>query len=228
MAWYYYLAAVLFVILIAASAAMFLPLQIDMFYLRDNKNRQVVLTVKLYRAELKLNYFQNGESKASSFLNLGSLKIRLPVLGRDGRLKNSVVMEAYDILYGVSVFRRDISRVKLLFGLAAFKAIRPVLKKILWKRFELELTCGLDDPSLSGLVFGASWAVTGAILGLLQQCFIFKEAPRLKIAPRFDRAVIKVRWEGELVMPLFRGLKLLYLTIKNWRSVKWIIIPSKA
>lgn len=214
MAWYTYLLAGLLLCLTAASAAMFLPLRIFVFYLRENKEDQAALTVKIYRIGFILKFLRNGESEVTMFLKWGKREIRLPVFRRVVPGRDSVAVEVNRLELGLPVPRGLFSRAGLKIGLAGFKALRPVLKKMCWKRFDLEVIYGLDDPSLVGLTYGGSWAVGGAILGLLYNLFSFETVPRLNISPRFNDESFRMRWEGELTMPLFRGLKLLFITRK--------------
>lgn len=214
MAWYYYLLAGLLLCLTAASAAMFLPLRIFVFYLRENKEDQAALTVKIYCIGFILKFLRNGESEVTLFLKLGSREFRLPVFRRVVPGRDSMAVKINRFEFGQPVPRGLFSRAGVKIGMAGFKAVRPVLKKISWKRFDLEVIYGLEDPSLVGLTFGGSWAVGGVILGLLYHLFSFETVPRLNIVPRFNDVAFRMRWEGELTMPLFRGLELLLITRK--------------
>jgi hypothetical protein len=214
MAWYYYLAAGLLLISIAAAAGMFLPLRIFVFYLRENKEDRAALTVKIYRFGLKLKVLRNGETEVTLFLTLGKREFRLPVFRRVVPGRDSIAVRMSRFEYGIPFPRGLFSKAGLRIGLKGFQAIRPVLKKITWKRFDLEVIYGLEDPSLVGLTFGGSWAVGGAIIGLLYHLFSFETVPRINIVPRFNDPALRMHWEGELTMPLFRGLKLLLITRK--------------
>ncbi len=214
MAWYYYLTVGLLLCFSAASAAMFLPLRIFVFYLRENKEDQAALTVKIYRLGFVLKVLRNGETGVTLFLKLGSREYRLPVFRRVVPGQDSVAVKVSHLEIGQPLPRGLLSKAGLRIGMAGFKAIRPVLKKMSWKRFDLEVIYGLEDPSLVGLTYGGGWAIGGAIMGLLYHLFSFDTVPRINIVPRFDKEAFQMRCEGELIMPLFRGIKLLLITRK--------------
>lgn len=213
MAWYYYLLAAVIPCLMAV-AVLFLPLRIFVFYLRENKEDRAAITVKICRIGFKVKFFRNGETEVTSLLRLGKKEFRLPLFRRSGPGRDSAAAEMGRHEFGVNMPVTLDGGNFIKAGLAGLKTVKPELKKMAWKRFDLEVVYGLEDPSWVGLIFGAGWALGGVVQGLLYHLFSFEAAPRFKIIPRFNCTVFTMRWEGELTMPLFRGLKLLLLTRK--------------
>ncbi|NLA26462.1 MAG: DUF2953 domain-containing protein [Firmicutes bacterium] len=87
----------------------------------------------------------------------------------------------------------------------------PLLKKVIWSHFDLELSFGWDDPALTGLAAGGCWALGGALAGLLQEYFSMTARPRLQIKPLFAPAELRLRWEGEAALALYRWLWLWHI-----------------
>ncbi|HOL18257.1 MAG TPA: DUF2953 domain-containing protein [Bacillota bacterium] len=214
MAWPYYLLTALLLCLMAAVAALFLPLRIFVFYLRENKEDRAALTVKICRIGFIVKFFRNGEAEVTSLLKLGKKEFRLPLFRRSGPGRGSVAEEMDRYEPGENMTPGLFSGNLIKAGLAGLKTVRSELKKMAWKRFDLEVVYGLEDPSWVGFTFGGGWALGGVVQGLLYHLFSFEAAPRFKIIPRYNCTVFALRWEGELTMPLFRGLKLLLLTRK--------------
>ncbi|MBS3947889.1 MAG: DUF2953 domain-containing protein [Dethiobacter sp.] len=233
MIWYYDLTIGLALFLAAILAALFLPLRIFFTFFRENKIERAVLIVQICLVGIKLIYLRKEEPEIRALLNLGSREFRLPLFSGAGLSKKGESHEkdrlntAHRLRGKPAALQTFFKRGGLNAGLKAFNSLKPLLKKISWKRFELEVSCGLNDPSLSGIAYGASWALTGATLALMQRYFTFENAPRIKYVPRFEQELLEVRWDGELGISLFYGAKLLYITRKIGGLYKWINIPLK-
>ncbi len=198
MAWWAWLLLIVSAILLPAALLLLLPLRIFVQYLRENKKDQISLRIKLGFLVLRLHLWKRSaaDSSFASHLALGWLAVPAAVLEKMARR----------IEWTRGLF--DPKKPAGLFTLR--QAAAPLLKKIIWSRFELELSWGWDDPAFTGLAAGGCWALGGVLAGLLQEYFSVKTRPQLSIRPLFRPAHLQVRWEGEAALSLYRWLSLWY------------------
>ncbi|MEW5784878.1 MAG: DUF2953 domain-containing protein [Bacillota bacterium] len=219
MAWYYYIAGAALLCLACGAVILFAPLRIFVRYLRENRTDQVTLTIRLVRCGVRISVVRCAEnSRFGAVLLLGGWEIRVPGLGKVIR----VLERTYTKIRSRASRREKRPSGRPGFSLAlagkaleTFHAVRPQLKKLTWKRFDLEVIFGLDDPVLTGLAAGSGWFVSGVLLGCLERFFSVETTPRFMIRPQFSSSELRLHWESEVSLPLFRWLKIALLTRKK-------------
>lgn len=206
MAWWEYLLGIATVLLLLPGAALLLPLRIFALYLREDRTDHLSLRLRIgflrLRCELK-----DGEGKVEISgpplvrrILSADLLPRRPLPGPGGGKGRWAALRERG--------RRHGSR-------GAGPQLRPLLKRVTWSHFDLELSWGLGDPAWTALSVGGGWALGSLLPALLQRYFSMATRPRLRIVPAWSPAGLRLRWEGEVSLSLYSGLKL-------WRVFKKI------
>lgn len=160
---------------------------------------------------------------AAVLLFIAVLLLPVRIFAQYLRENNNVLFDA-TIKAGPLVYRMrkmpDVSRLPVqprLGGAALARRLnrlRPLVKKISWKRFNLEIAFGTGDPALTGMMIGVGWGAWSSLLALAYRYLRFDAAPRLTITPVFGGAYFRVLWEGEFSMPVHGWLRLMLAIIK--------------
>lgn len=198
MAWWAWLLLIISALLLPAALLLLLPLRIFVRYLRENRKDQISLRIKLGFVGLRLHLWRESTAGGSFARHLALGRLALP----------AALLEK---AAGRMGWTRNILDPKKPAGLFALRReAAPLLKRIIWSRFDLELSWGWEDPALTGLAAGGCWALGGILAGLLQEYFSVKTRPQLSIRPLFRPAHLRLRWEGEAALPFYRWLELWY------------------
>ncbi len=185
--------------LLLTGILLLLPLRIFVRYLRENRKDQISLRLGLGLLCLRLELWKKEAAGSEFTWHLAAGKIRvapaqLQKMARRMRWAGDVFHP--ENMSGLLSLRRQAA---------------PLLKKITWSHFDLELSWGWDDPALTGLAAGGCWALGGILSGLLQEYFSVTARPRFQIRPLFRPAEMRLRWEGEAALALYRWLKLWHI-----------------
>jgi len=201
MAWWAWLLSITLVILLLLGLLLLLPLRIFVRYLRENKTDQISLRLKWGFFGLLYEQWRSaaGEKGLSWYLLAGGSKIPAGFLQKMPGLNKKQKRSWWE-----KIFERG--------NLAGFmKTARqagPLLKKVTWSHFDLELSWGWDDPAWTGLAAGGAWALGGILVGLLYEHFSVAARPQFQVLPAWSPAETRLQWEGEVVLSLYCGLKL--------------------
>lgn len=206
MAWWLPLLLAALFLALPVTAILLLPLRINGQYLREDKKDQLGLLIKLGWLQLSLEL--NAGAAGNVFrwrLLAGPLRIAVGCKREDGRDKGKG--RPPGLLSGQS--GRDLLDLAEAVGTMVLRRRdRSLLKKIAWARFDLELSWGGEDPALTAVAAGGCWAFSAILTGLLLRYFSFKTRPRFQVKPLFRPAALRLRWEGEAVLSLYRLLSL--------------------
>ncbi len=213
MAWWAWLLSTGSILLLLIGLILLLPLRIFVRYLRENKKDQISLRIKLGLLVLRLELWKRAAADKNFTWYLAAGRIKIPaallqkIAGRmerpgfRGKQAEPWWRDIFDLKNSVEV-------------LAVRRQARSLLKKITWSHFDLEVSWGWDDPALTGLAAGGCWALGGIVTGLLQEYFSVTARPRFQVRPLFRPAELRLRWEGEAALSLYRWLRLWYVVKK--------------
>lgn len=194
-------------LLFATGVFLMLPLRIFVCYLRENKKDQVRLRLKLGFIALVWEPAEGAAAGRGPAWHLEAGRLRIPAvfmkatggkgagLPRAGRFLQRRLPERPDL--------RDLAVFLTLHGQA-----RPLLKKVTWSQFDLAISWGGSDPALTALAAGSCWSVLGTLSGLFRLYFTVKAPPRIRVEPQFKSSGLRVCWEGEAALSLYRCLRL--------------------
>lgn len=212
MDYYYILLAVLLLFLAALVILMFLPLRIFVYYLRENKNDRLTFTIKMLHLGFRLLVSRNSHDEVTLSIKFWRFVFRVPVYRNETGCRKETTVKVFKRELSVLPGGKALSRENIGKGRRLVKVIRPYLKKIIWQHFVLDVQFGFGDPALTGLAAGGGWAAGGVILGLLQRNFTVKTRPQVNVVPGYYERSFKLRWEGEVTMPLYCWVKLFNMT----------------
>ena len=202
--WAWLLTIALSVLLFFGLLLMLLPLRISGCYLRENKTDRLDLRLKW--GIFGLNYEQRVDDGGA-----GTGRLHL-LIGRFSPAGFPLKGLLPEIGEGGAWWERLLHRGERTRFLGVFRQARPLLKKITWSRFDLELSWGWGDPAWTALAAGGVWAAGGVITGLLHQYFSVAARPRVEVLPLWSPAGLRLSWQGELSLSLHSGLQLWRLT----------------
>lgn len=212
--WAWLLIAGSALLLLTGALLLLLPLRIFVRYLREDNRDHLSLRLKL--GFIVLERDQRPAGPAGSGVRWRLLAGRFSAAA--ATLQKMEARWARMSLLGRRVQERFLKRFRRA-DLAGDRTrrgeIRWALKKITWSRFNLEIAWGSGDPALTAIAAGGCWSLLGLLAGELQRRFTVTVKPRLKVKPLFRRSALRVLWEGEAALSLYRWLKLWQLFNKT-------------
>lgn len=210
MAWWACLLSVAVIFLLLLGLILLLPLRIFVCYLRENKKDQISLRLKLGWLLLRFELWKSAAGAKGHSWHLLAGRITIPA-GFLQKIAGKIEQPGLDKKQKRSWWKNlpgpgDFAKI-----LTVRRQARSLLKKVTWSHFDLELSWGWDDPALTGLAAGGAWALGGILIGLLYEYFSVATRPRFQVAPVFGPVEPRLRWEGEVVLSLYRWLRLWYV-----------------
>lgn len=214
MAWWAGLLLIIAILLLLFGMILLLPLRIFITYLRENKKDEIGLRIKLGWLVLRFKLWKTKAGEKKLFWYLAGKRIEIPPVLLEKLIKKT---ERFTLRKqrGKSRWRVFVNRSNSAEITARRRQARSWLKKISWSRFDLEIMWGWDEPALAGLAAGSCWALGGILTGLLHEYFSMAARPRFQVRPLFRPAELRLRWEGEAVLSLYRWFRLWHALIKT-------------
>lgn len=207
MNWWLWLLLTALLLVLPVAAALLLPLRIFVQYLREDKIDRLSLRIRQGGLQLRLETEPGdiGGSGVRWRLSAGPLGIAASS-GRRGegrRSRNAAALRLPER------WKRELLDLAATVGrMALVRQERAQLKRITLSHFNLELSWGGEDPALTAIAAGGCHALGALLTALLTRYFTLKSRPRFQVEPQFGPAGLRLRWEGEAVLSLYRLLSL--------------------